>query len=401
VQPGGSYSISETLFLREVPLPDHRTQLFSPITMAGLTFPNRIAVSPMCEYSSEDGFSNDWHLVHLGSRAVGGAGLVLTEAAAVLPEGRITPQDLGLWKDEHIEGLRRIVTFLHAQGSRAGVQLAHAGRKASMARPWEPERNYPPNDSGWQVVGPSEIAFAEHYGKPAALDQAGIERVVEAFARATRRALKAGFDVVEIHSAHGYLLHEFLSPLSNRRTDAYGGSFENRVRLLLQVVDAVHQELPESLPLWVRISATDWAEGGWDINQSVALAKLLKQHGVDLVDVSSAGLVPNAVVPAGPGYQTPFAERIRREAQIPTGAVGMITDPAQAEQIVRTGQADVVLLARQLLREPYWPLLAAAQLGEKVSWPVQYLRAAPGPVPAREPVTAIAADQLLDYAEVR
>jgi 2,4-dienoyl-CoA reductase-like NADH-dependent reductase (Old Yellow Enzyme family) len=374
-------------------LAKHRTQLFSPFTVGGVTLPNRIVVSPMCEYSIEDGFSNDWHLVHLGSRAVGGAGLVLTEAAAVLPEGRITPQDLGLWKDEHVAGLKRIVTFLHQQGARAGVQLAHAGRKASMSRPWEPERYVAPAEGGWQVVGPSAVPFAEHYGKPVALDLAGMDQIVDGFVKATRRALAAAFDVVEIHSAHGYLLHEFLSPLSNRRTDDYGGSFENRTRLLLRVVDAVRKELPDQTPLWVRISATDWAEGGWDIDQSVALAKALKEHKVDLVDVSSGGLVPNVVMPVGPGYQTPFSARIRHEARIPTGSVGMITDPAQAEHILATGQADVVLIARQLLREPYWALKAAAGLGEEVSWPVQYLRAAPAGSTRREPVLTVSFEE--------
>ena len=344
----------------------------------------------MCEYSSEDGFSTDWHLVHLGSRAVGGAGLVFTEAAAVTPEGRITPHDLGLWKDEHIAGLKRIVNFVHTQGAHAGVQLAHAGRKASMTRPWEPpERFLSAKERGWQPVGPSAIPFAENYGTPAALSQAGIDQIVRAFAQAARRAIDAGFDVVEIHSAHGYLLHEFLSPLSNRRTDAYGGSFDNRIRLLIEVVDAVRREWPEERPLFVRISATEWVEGGWDIDQSVELAKVLREHRVDLVDASSGGNVANVAIPVGPGYQTAFAERIRREARIPTAAVGMITDPAQAEHILRTDQADLVLLARQLLRDPYWALHAAAQLGSQTSWPSQYLRAAPAQSPARQPVASV------------
>jgi 2,4-dienoyl-CoA reductase-like NADH-dependent reductase (Old Yellow Enzyme family) len=365
-----------------------RSHLFSPLQLAGVTFPNRIFVSPMCQYSSEDGFSNDWHLVHLGSRAVGGAALVLTEASAVLAEGRISPQDLGLWKDDHIAGLRRIVEFLHAQGACAGVQLAHAGRKASMTRPWAGEERYlPPSEGGWRdVMAPSAVPFAENYGQPIELDLAGIETITRAFARATRRALEAGFDVVELHGAHGYLLHEFLSPLSNRRTDRYGGSFENRIRLMVEVVDAIRTELPVELPLLVRISATDWAEGGWDIDQSVALAKVLKEHKVNLVDVSSGGMVPRLVMPIGPGYQTAFAERIRREAQIATGAVGMITDAAQAEHILRTGQADLVLLARELLREPYWPLQAARELGDATSWPAQYLRAAPQGSRTREPI---------------
>ena len=369
----------------------HASQLFSPLELAGVTFPNRVFVSPMCQYSSDDGFSNDWHLVHLGSRAVGGAGLVMTEAAAVLAEGRISPQDLGLWKDEHIPGLKRIVEFLHAQGVRAGVQLAHAGRKASMARPWAPQQRYlSPAEGGWNnVMAPSPVPFSESYGQPLELDAAGIERVVQAFAKGAERAIEAGFDVVELHAAHGYLLHEFLSPLSNRRTDQYGGSFENRIRLLLRIVDVTRAALPPGLPLLVRISATDWSEGGWEIEQSVALARKLKEHKVDLVDVSSGGMVPSAVMPIGPGYQTPFAERIRREAQIPTGAVGMITGAQQAEHILRTGQADVVLLARELLREPYWPLHAADELGDATSWPAQYLRAAPQGSPQREPVASV------------
>jgi 2,4-dienoyl-CoA reductase-like NADH-dependent reductase (Old Yellow Enzyme family) len=346
----------------------------------------------MCEYSSQDGFSNDWHLVHLGSRAVGGAGLVFTEAAAVLAEGRITPEDLGLWKNDHIAGLKRIVEFVHAQGARAGVQLAHAGRKASMARPWAPEQRYlTPAEGGWQnVMAPSAVPFADNYGQPIALDLAGIQTITRAFAKATERALEAGFDLVELHAAHGYLLHEFLSPLSNRRTDEYGGGFENRIRLLVEVVDTVRAKLPAEFPLLVRISATDWVEGGWDLDQSVALAKVLKEHKVDLVDVSSGGMAAQAVMAVGPGYQTPFADRIRREAKIPTGAVGMITAPAQAEHILRTGQADVVLLARELLRDPYWPLHAARELGDVISWPAQYLRAAPHGSGERQPIVSSA-----------
>jgi 2,4-dienoyl-CoA reductase-like NADH-dependent reductase (Old Yellow Enzyme family) len=370
----------------------HSSHLFSPIQLAGVKFPNRVFVSPMCQYSSDDGFSNDWHLVHLGSRAVGGAGLVMTEAAAVLAEGRITPQDLGLWKDDHIAGLKRIVEFLHGQGARAGVQLAHAGRKASMARPWAPEqRALTPSEGGWKnVMAPSAIRFADNYAQPTALDLAGIQTITRAFTRATGRALETGFDLVELHAAHGYLLHEFLSPLSNRRTDQYGGSFENRIRLVVEVVDAVRAVWPAELPLLVRISASDWAEGGWDIDQSVGLAKVLKEHRVDLIDVSSGGMTPQQVIPLGPGYQTPFAERIRREAQIPTGAVGMITGAAQAEHILRTGQADLVLLARELLREPYWPLQAATELGDTTSWPAQYLRAAPQGSREREPLASSA-----------
>jgi 2,4-dienoyl-CoA reductase-like NADH-dependent reductase (Old Yellow Enzyme family) len=344
----------------------------------------------MCQYSSEDGFSNDWHLVNLGSRATGGAGLVFTEAAAVLPEGRITPQDLGLWKDEHIAGLKRIVEYGHSQGARMGVQLAHAGRKASMARPWAREQRYlTPSEGGWDnVMAPSAVPFDTTYAVPHELDLVGLQTITRAFARATERSLEAGFDVLELHSAHGYLLHEFLSPLSNHRTDEYGGTFENRIRLLVEVVDTMRAIWPAELPFLVRISATDWAEGGWDIDQSVALAKVLKGHKVDMIDVSSGGMVPYAVMALGPGYQTPFAERIRREAQIATGAVGMITDAAQAEHILRTGQADVVLLARELLRDPYWPLHAAQHLGDTVSWPPQYLRAAPPGSTEREPVAA-------------
>jgi 2,4-dienoyl-CoA reductase-like NADH-dependent reductase (Old Yellow Enzyme family) len=366
----------------------HSARLFSPIQLAGITFPNRVFVSPMCQYSAEDGFSSDWHLVHLGSRAVGGAGLVFTEAAAVLAEGRISPQDLGLWKDDHIAGLKRIVEFLHRQGAHAGVQIAHAGRKASMARPWAPEQRYlTPAEGGWQnVVAPSAVRFADNFAQPIALDLPGIQTITRAFAKAAERALEAGFDLLELHAAHGYLMHEFLSPLSNRRGDQYGGSFENRIRLVVEVVDAVRAVWPAELPLLVRISATDWAEGGWDVDQSVALAKVLKLQRVDLVDVSSGGMTPQAVMPLGPGYQTPFAERIRREAEIPTGAVGMITGAAQAEHILRTGQADLVLLAREFLREPYWALKAAKELADSASWPAQYLRAAPTGSPEREPV---------------
>jgi len=362
--------------------------LFSPITFGAVTLPNRIAVSPMCEYSSHDGFANDWHLVHLGSRAVGGAGLVFTEATAVLPEGRITPNDLGIWKDEHIAMLGRIVEFLHSQGAHAGIQLAHAGRKASMSRPWEGAHLLSPEEGGWSnIAAPSAIAFDVHSGKPHELDTAEIKQVEEAFEAAASRALTAGFDVVEIHAAHGYLLHEFLSPLSNQRNDSYGGSFENRIRFLVETVDAVRSVWPAELPLFVRISATDWTDGGWDVDQSVALARVLKQHGVDLIDTSSGGNVAGAKIPTGPGYQAPFAERIRREAEVATGAVGQITAPAQADQLIRNGQADLVLLAREMLRDPYWPLHAADQLATEISWPPQYLRAASRTKQMRQPVT--------------
>lgn len=352
--------------------------LLDPLAIRDLTFSNRIFVSPMCEYSSTDGYANDWHLVHLGSRAVGGAGLVFTEATAVLPEGRISPQDLGIWKDDHIEFLARIVRFVHGQGSMAGMQLAHAGRKASTYRPWEGNGAIPESAGGWKkVVAPSALPFADNYPMPQALTIDGIQEVVSAFAAAARRACEAGFRVIEIHAAHGYLIHEFLSPLSNQRTDAYGGSFENRARMLREVVGAVRRVWPERAPLFVRISATDWVDGGWDIQQSVDLARQLKGLGVDLIDCSSGGLVAQARIPVGPGYQTPFAQRIRQEADILTGAVGMITSPSQAETIVAEGHADAVLLAREFLRDPYWPLRAARELGQPISWPVQYLRAAP------------------------
>ncbi|HZZ39119.1 MAG TPA: NADH:flavin oxidoreductase/NADH oxidase [Acidobacteriaceae bacterium] len=361
--------------------------MFSPLTFGSVTLPNRIVVSPMCEYSCEDGFANDWHLVHLGSRAVGGAGLVFTEATAVTAEGRISPQDLGLWKDEHIAPLARITAFLHSQGARAGIQLAHAGRKASTHRPWSGEGVVAPEAGGWSnVMAPSPIPFSGTYPKPQELDKAGINTISLGFRQAAVRAERAGFDVIEIHSAHGYLLHEFLSPVSNQRSDEYGGSFENRVRLLLEVTDAIRSVWPRERPLFVRISATDYTEGGWDLPQSIRLAGLLRERGVDLVDVSSGGNVAAAQVSVGPGYQTSFSEAIRSQAGIPTGAVGMITDPAQAAHILRTGQADLIFIAREFLRDPYWPLHAAAALGETGSWPVQYLRAAPRGSVAREPV---------------
>jgi 2,4-dienoyl-CoA reductase-like NADH-dependent reductase (Old Yellow Enzyme family) len=358
--------------------------LFDPLAIRDITFANRVFVSPMCEYSSSDGYANDWHMVHLGSRAVGGAGLVFTEATAVLPEGRISPQDLGIWKDDHIEPLARIARFIHGQGAVAGMQLAHAGRKASTYRPWEGSGAIPESAGGWKkVVAPSSLAFAEHYPMPQALTANGIQEVVNAFSAAARRAWEAGFRVIEIHAAHGYLLHEFLSPLSNHRSDSYGGSFENRTRMLREVVGAVRAVWAERAPLFVRISATDWVDGSWDIQQSVELARVLKKLGVDLIDCSSGGNVPYAKIPVGPGYQTPFADQIRREAGIMTGAVGMITSSAQAEHIISGGQADAVLLAREFLRDPYWPLHAARELGQQISWPVQYLRAAPEGSPVR------------------
>jgi 2,4-dienoyl-CoA reductase-like NADH-dependent reductase (Old Yellow Enzyme family) len=366
--------------------------LFLPLQLRSVSFANRIGVSPMCQYSCQDGFATDWHLVHLGCRAQGGAGLVIIEAAAVVPEGRISPGDLGIWKDEHIPALERIASFLHSQGSRTGMQLAHAGRKGSMSVPFGGERLVTPSEGGWQPVAPTALAFSSQYATPKALHISAIPGVVKAFAEAARRAQAAGFDFVEIHAAHGYLLHQFLSPLANRRTDVYGGSFRNRTRLLLEVVDAVRAAWPSHLPLFVRISATDWAEGGWNEDESVELAKLLGEHGVDLVDVSSGGQVPDAKIPVGPGFQTGFAARIRREAGIPTAAVGLITDAAQANDLVAQGAADVVLLGRELLRDPYWPLHAATVLGETASWPVQYLRAAPHGSPARVAVAATVSD---------
>ena len=361
--------------------------LFSPFQLRSVRFANRIGVSPMCQYSCQDGFATDWHLVHLGSRAQGGAGLVIMEAAAIAPEGRISIGDLGIWKDEHVPALRRIASFIHTQGARAGIQLAHAGRKGSMSVPFGGERLLCAAEGGWQPVAPSAVPFSAQYAVPLALDAAGIKSVVEAFVRAAQRADEAGFDFVEIHAAHGYLLHEFLSPLANRRTDSYGGSFENRTRLLLEVVDAVRATWPGHLPLFVRISATDWAEGGWTEDESVALGGPLRAHGADLVDVSSGGMVPDARIPVGPGFQSGFAGRIRREAAIATAAVGLITEPAQANDLVAQGIADVVLLGRELLRDPYWPLHAAAALDEQASWPVQYLRAAPRGSAVRDAVS--------------
>jgi 2,4-dienoyl-CoA reductase-like NADH-dependent reductase (Old Yellow Enzyme family) len=360
--------------------------LFAPLAIRGIKLANRVVVSPMCQYSSQDGFANDWHLVHLGSRAVGGAGLVLTEATAVLPEGRISPQDLGIWDDQHIEFLGRITTFIHQQGSIAGMQLAHAGRKASTKRPWEGHGEARESEGGWKkVVAPTAERFADTYPQPQELTEKGIEEVVRAFRDAACRALNAGFRLAEIHAAHGYLLHEFLSPLSNKRRDRYGGSFDNRIRLVCEVVSAVRTVWPEEAPLFIRISATDWVEGGWDVEQSIELARKVNTLGIDLIDCSSAGNLPHASIPIGPGYQTPFAEKIRRESGVLTGAVGMITGPVQADHIIRTGQADVAILARELLREPYWPLRAARELSQPAAWPVQYLRAAPHGSPARSP----------------
>jgi 2,4-dienoyl-CoA reductase-like NADH-dependent reductase (Old Yellow Enzyme family) len=353
--------------------------LFDPLQFRDVTFRNRIAVSPMCQYSSDDGFANDWHLVHLGSRAVGVAGAVIMEATAVDPRGRISPQDQGIWKDEHIAFLARIATFLKAEGAVAGIQLAHAGRKASTRSPVTQAHGLRPTlqpaEGGWTPVAPSPIPFYADDAPPAQLTQSDIRCLVESFASAARRALHAGFNLVEIHAAHGYLIHEFLSPLSNRRTDEYGGSFDNRIRFVLEVVESVRAAWPAGLPLWLRISATDWAEGGWTLDDSVELAKRVRTRGVDLIDCSSGGLTLQQKIELGPGYQVPFAARIRRESAIATGAVGMITEPEQAEQILVEGQADLVLLAREFLRDPYFPLRAARQLGAKLPPPPQYARA--------------------------
>lgn len=356
-------------------------QLFTPLVLRGVALPNRIAVSPMCEYSCVDGLANDWHLVHLGSRAVGGAGLVLAEATAVEARGRITYGDLGLWDDAQIEPLRRITAFIRSQGSVPGVQLAHAGRKASTEVPWRGGAVIPPQEiNGWETVAPGAIPFQAGDPAPRALSRAEILAVVESFRASAWRALAAGFEVLEIHAAHGYLLHQFLSPLSNPRTDEYGGSLENRMRLLLDVVRAVRDEAGGETPVMLRISATDWTAGGWTIEDSVELAHRAKALGVDLIDVSSGGNVPGAKIPVGPGYQVAFAERIRRETGIATGAVGLITTAEQAEAIVRSGQADLVLMARELLRDPYFPMHAAQQLGATVAAPPQYLRAFAGSV---------------------
>lgn len=349
--------------------------LFQPLTLGDVALRNRIVVSPMCEYSAVDGVPNDWHLVHLGSRAVGGAALVLTEATSVSPEGRISPADTGLWNEVQTAAWTRIVGFVRGQGAVAGVQLAHAGRKASTNLPWLGGKPLDAAHGGWTPVAPSALAFGDGYAVPQALDRAGLTQVVDDFRAAAVRAKAAGFGVIEIHAAHGYLLHQFLSPLSNRREDDYGGSLQNRARLLREVIAAVREVWPQPAPLLVRVSATDWVEGGWDIDECVELARWLKQDGIDLIDTSSGGLVPHVRIPLEPGYQVPFAARIRREAGIATGAVGLITDPAQAEAILARGDADVVLLARELLRDPYFPRRAAAELGVAIEAPPQYQRA--------------------------
>jgi 2,4-dienoyl-CoA reductase-like NADH-dependent reductase (Old Yellow Enzyme family) len=351
------------------------SELFSRLRLRGLEFRNRVFVSPMCQYSSRDGLANDWHMVHLGSRAVGGAALVVAEATAVSPEGRISPADAGIWSDEHARASQPVASFIKSRGAVPGIQLAHAGRKASTDVPWRGGKPLAEAEGGWETLAPSPSAFAEGYPVPREMSGADIEAVVSRFREAARRSLEAGFEVVELHMAHGYLLHEFLSPLSNRRADEYGGGFENRVRFPLRVTEAVREVWPERLPLFARISATDWVEGGWDIGHSIEFSILLKKAGVDLVDCSSGGVVPGAKIPVGPGYQVPFAAAIRKGAGVATGAVGLITEPRQAERIVAGGEADAVFLARAMLRDPYWALHAAKALGADADWPVQYVRA--------------------------
>ena len=349
--------------------------LLQPFHLGDLSLRNRIVVSPMCQYSAVDGMPDDWHLVHLGTRAVGGAGLVFTEAAAVSPEGRISPADAGIWNDAQAQAWKRIVDFLHARGAAAGVQLAHAGRKASTAAPWDGGKPLRDAEGGWTTLAPSAVPFAENGPEPRALDDAGLAKVVDDFREAARRSAAAGMDAIEVHAAHGYLLHQFLSPLSNRRADAYGGSLENRARLLREVVAAVREVWPSPKSLWVRVSATDWVSGGWDVDECVQLARWLKADGVDVVDVSSGGSVPHADIPVEPGYQVPFAARIRREAGVPTAAVGLITDAAQAQEILDRGDADLVLLAREMLRDPYFPRRAAQALQADIEPPLPYARA--------------------------
>jgi 2,4-dienoyl-CoA reductase-like NADH-dependent reductase (Old Yellow Enzyme family) len=351
------------------------SKLFSSLTLKDVTFKNRFVVSPMCQYSSVDGFAGDWHLVHLGSRAIGGAGLVMQEATSVSPEGRISPGDLGLWKDEHIEKLKSIVSFIHEHGAMAGIQLAHAGRKGGCQVPWDGGKQISLKEGGWKTVAPSPIAFYEGDNPPEALTPEGIQKVIRDFTAAARRALTIGYRVIELHAAHGYLIHEFLSPLSNKRTDTYGGSFENRIRFLLELIQGVKSVWPQSLPLFVRLSVTDWAEDGWNPDESVKLATVLKTKGVDLMDCSSGGLVSYAKIPVGPGYQVPLAERIKKETGILTGAVGLITSADQAEDILMTEKADLIFMARESLRQPYFPLHAARQFGDEIEWPMQYVRA--------------------------
>jgi 2,4-dienoyl-CoA reductase-like NADH-dependent reductase (Old Yellow Enzyme family) len=357
--------------------------LFDSLKLRDVTLPNRIGIPSMCQYSAHAGAASDWHFVHYGSHAVGGAALMILEATAVTAEGRITPGDLGLWNDRQIEPLARIARFSRDQHCVVGVQLAHAGRKGSIDLGWQDQKSLSASEGGWQTVAPSAISFGDGYAAPKELDAPAITQIVADFAAAARRACEAGFEIIEIHAAHGYLLHQFLSPLANQRTDAYGGSFENRTRLVREVVARVRSEWPDHLPLLIRLSATDWVDGGWNIEETVELCQILKGLGVDLIDVSTGGLVPTAVIPAGPGFQTEFAARVRLEVDIATSAVGLITSPAQADHIIRTGQADLVMLGRETLRDPYWPLHAAQALGQTAAWPKQYLRAAPGGSKAR------------------
>ena len=350
------------------------SMLFSPLNIKDIVFRNRIGISPMCQYSAVDGFANDWHLVHYGSRAVGGAGLIIQEATAVSPEGRITPADLGLYYDEHIEKLRGIVSFIQHQGSVPGIQLAHAGRKASCSVPWEGGRQITDQEWGWKTIAPSALPFEPEDETPQSLDIAGIQKIVANYKSAALRAFQAGYKVIDIHAAHGYLIHQFLSPLSNNRTDDYGGRFENRIRLLLEIVKAVHSVWPGHLPLFVRISATDWVEGGWNPEEAVQLSSILKTNGVDLVDCSSGGMVPYAKVPVAPGFQVAFAEKIKKESGILTSAVGLITESHEAEAILVNEQADLILFGRESLREPYFPFKAAPELEDDIVWPLQYRR---------------------------
>ncbi len=354
-----------------------RSKLFSPLTLRDVVFKNRIFLSPMDQFSSQDGMPSDWHFVHYGSRAVGGAALLIVEATAVAPEGRISSGDLGIWSDAHADAFRRITEFVKKQGAVPGVQLAHAGRKASTAIPWTGEGPLTKEEGGWQTLAPSPLPFATSYPVPREMTRKDIDELVQQFASAAKRCLDAGFEVIEIHMAHGYLCHQFLSPLSNHRIDEYGGSLANRIKAPLRVAEAVRKSWPDNLPVFVRVSATDWVEGGWDLPQTIQFSRWLKEIGIDLIDCSSGGLLPDAVIPAGPGFQTSFATAVRNEANIATGAVGLITTPFQAEQIVATGLADAVLLGRELLRNPYWPLHAAQILKSDASWPIQYLRGKP------------------------
>ncbi len=349
-------------------------KLFSPLTLRGVTFANRVWVSPMCQYSAVNGVATNWHDVHIGAFASGGTGMIMMEATGVSPEGRISTQCLGLWNDEQAERLKPIVKFAHQMETKIGIQLAHAGRKGSCLPPWSDHPMASLDEGGWECVAPSAISFGGKYPTPRSLSEIEIAELVAAFGSAAKRAVSAGFDLVEIHAAHGYLIHQFLSPLSNTREDEYGGSFENRIRFLLEIIDAVRSAIPDSMPLFLRISASDWLDGGWTIDDSVALAKIAKVRGVDLIDVSSGGTSSGAPVPVGPGYQVPFADQIRNQADIPTAAVGLITEPEQAEEIVSSGKADAVMMAREFLRNPRWPLFAAQKLGSEVNWPVQLLR---------------------------